>query len=120
VPAALRDGARVYEVKPDTIIVGTKRLNTGDSVSSWYVLRDDVALRGAQIVNPQQRHDDGPGATGEPVVTFEFTPEGRATWQRLTRELADRGSRSAGKRSDADANQHFAIVIDDDLLATSA
>ena len=41
------------------------------------MLRDDVALRGTQIVNPQQRHDEGPGATGEPVVTFDFTAEGK-------------------------------------------
>jgi len=117
VPASLRGRARVYEVKPDTVIVGAERLNTGDSVGSWYVLRDDVALRGTQIVNPQQRHDEGPGATGEPVVTFDFTAEGSTAWQRLTRELADRGSRSVGEQSDTNANQHFAIVVDDQLLA---
>jgi len=116
-PASLRGRARVHEVKPDTVIVGAERLNTGDSVGSWYVLRDDVALRGAQIVNPQQRHDEGPGATGEPVVTFDFTAEGSTAWQRLTRELADRGSRSVGKQSDTNANQHFAIAVDDELLA---
>jgi len=117
VPASLRDRARVYDVKPDTVIVGAERLDTGDFVGSWYVLRDDVALRSTQIVNPQQRHDEGPGATGEPVVTFDFTAEGSTAWQRLTRELADRGSRSAGKQSDTNANQHFAIVVDDKLLA---
>ena len=116
-PASLRGRARIYEVKPDTVIVGTERLNTGDSVSSWYVLRDDIALRATQILNPQQRHDEGPGATGEPVVTFDFTAEGSTAWQRLTRELADRGSRGAGKQSDTNANQHFAIAIDDELLA---
>jgi SecD/SecF fusion protein len=113
-PASLRGRARVYEVKPDTVIVGAKRLNTGDSVGSRYVLRDDIALRGAQIANPQQRHDEGPGATGEPVVMFDFTAEGRTAWQRLTRELADRGSHSAGKQSDTTANQHFAIAVDAD------
>jgi len=117
VPASLRGRARIYEVKPGTVIVGAEQLNTGDSVGSWYVLRDDIALRSTQIVNPQQRHDEGPGATGEPVVTFDFTAEGSTAWQRLTRELADRGSRSVGEQSDTNANQHFAIVVDDQLLA---
>jgi SecD/SecF fusion protein len=115
-PASLRGRARVYEVKPDTVIVGAEQLSTGESVGSWYVLRDDVALRGTQIVNPQQRHDEGPGATGEPVVTFEFTAAGATAWQRLTRQLADRGSRGAATENDTDANQHFAIVVDDELL----
>lgn len=81
VPASLRGRARVCDVKADTVIVGAERLNTGDSVGFWYVLRDDVALRATQIVNPQQRHDEGPGATGEPVVTFDFTAEGSNTYQ---------------------------------------
>ena len=120
VPGGVGDRARVYEVKPDTVIVDAVGLNTGASAGAWYVLRDDVALRGAQIVNPEQRHDEGPGATGEPVVRFEFTAAGRAPWQGLTRELADRGSRSAGQRSDGAANQHFAIVLDDMLVSVPA
>ena len=116
-PAGVRDRARVYEVKPDTVLVDAIGQNTGASAGSWYVLRDDVALRGEHIVNPRQRHDEGPGATGEPIVTFDFTAEGGAIWQRLTRELADRGSRIAAPRDGVEGNQHLAIVVDDALVS---
>ena len=119
--AAVPDGvgarARVYEVKPDTVVVDAAAHNTGAAVGASYVLRDDVALDRAQIANPQQRFDEGPGATGEPVVTYDFRPAGRAPWQELTRQLAERGRRGAGTRSAVEAGQHLAIVVDDALLS---
>ena len=121
VPAALRDAARVYEVKPGTVIVrsSTQPARLADEAREWYVLRDDVALRGSHIVDPAQRFSDGPGGTGEPVVTFDFTETGRQIWERVTRAIADRG-RAVAAMPGADAsaaNQHFAIVIDDALLS---
>ena len=71
-----RRRARVYEVKPDTVVVDAAAHNTGAAVGASYVLRDDVALDRAQIANPQQRFDEGPGATGEPVVIVRLQARG--------------------------------------------
>lgn len=117
VPDAVRDRARVHDVKPGTIVVRAEGVRSG--AGSWYVLRDDAAVEKAQIIDPQQRHAEGPGATGEPVVTFDLAPEGQASWQRMTRELADRGTRVGPTQTHgvAGAYQHFAIVIDDAIRA---
>ncbi len=120
-PAHLRDAAKVYEVKPDTVIVrtSTQPARLVDETREWFVLRDDIALRGSHLVDPAQRFSEGPGATGEPVVTFDFTETGRQIWERVTREIADRGRAVAGLPGAdvSSANQHFAIVIDDALLS---
>jgi SecD/SecF fusion protein len=122
VPKALRAKAKVYEVKPNTVIVRAEQ-TAGAKVKTdqWYVLQDDVALRGKEIKNPEQQFDQGTGGSGAPNVTFEFTDKGRKIWQNVTREIADRGSRSVGilpGQTPADANQHFAIVLDDELIST--
>lgn len=70
--------------------------------------------------NPEQNFANGPARTGEPIVTFEFTAGGLKTWQQVTRVIADRGRRSVGVvpgGSPADANQHFAIVVDDQIVS---
>ncbi|MGI8730530.1 MAG: protein translocase subunit SecD [Solirubrobacteraceae bacterium] len=123
VPAALRDTAKVYEVKPNTAIVHAEESDSGsddERSDQWFVLRDDVALQGKEIENPEQQFNQGPSGNGAPNVTFEFTDKGRETWQEVTREIAQRGSRSVGVlpgQTAADANQHFAIVLDDQLIS---
>ncbi|MBA2637294.1 MAG: protein translocase subunit SecD, partial [Solirubrobacterales bacterium] len=78
---------------------------------AWYVLDDDVALRGTDIRNPEQGTDSGPGSSGEPIVTFEFTDEGRRRWEQVTRRIAERGL------GNLNGNQHFAIVLDNELVS---
>ncbi len=122
VPKALRAKAKVYEVKPNTVIVRAEQPDTvKQKTDNWFVLQDDVALQGKEIKNPEQQFDQGTGGSGAPNVTFEFTDKGRKIWQDVTREIADRGSRSVGilpGQTPADANQHFAIVLDDELIST--
>ena len=122
VPPAERDQARVYEVKPDTVIIRAESSDDSEKKNdAWYVLKDDVALRGTEIKNPEQSFDQGAGGTGQPIVTFEFTDEGRRTWQEVTRRIAERGAESVGLlpgQDAASANQHFAIVLDDELVST--
>ncbi len=118
VPKALRAKAKVYEVKPNTVIVRAEQdAKVKEKVDAWFVLQDDIALRGTEIKNPEQQSDQN---TNAPNVTFEFTDKGRKIWQDVTREIADRGSRSVGilAPDPADANQHFAIVLDDELIST--
>ena len=120
VPRAEREKAKVYEVKPNTVIVrAEQKADAKEKTDQWYVLQDDVALRGKEIKNPEQQFDNGPGGSGAPNVTFEFTDKGRKIWQDTTRKIADRGFNSAGIiGTNENANQHFAIVLDDELIST--
>jgi SecD/SecF fusion protein len=122
VPPELRKQAKIYEVKPDTVIVRAEQPDTAKVKSdAWYVLKDDVALKGQEIKNPQQNFDRGTGGSGQPIVTFDFTKKGRQIWQDVTRRISQRGSESVGilpGQSPDTANQHFAIVLDDELVST--
>ena len=121
VPRAQRETVKVYEVKPNTVIVRAEQApDVKEKTDSWFVLEDDVALRGKEVKNPEQQFNNGTGGDGTPNVTFEFTENGRKQWQKVTREIADRGSRSVGLlpgQTAEDANQHFAIVLDDQLVS---
>jgi SecD/SecF fusion protein len=120
-PAALRKQAKVYEVKPDTVIVRAQQPDDVKTKSdAWFVLKDDVALRGQEIKNPEQATDNGASGTGEPIVTFDFTDKGRKIWQDVTRRIAERGAASTGilpGQSVQNGFQHFAIVLDDELVS---
>jgi len=84
----------------------------------WFVLQDDPALRGTDIKNPEQQFDNSPGGTNQPNVTFDFTDRGRKLWQGTTREIVQRGQASAlPGSSPQEAAQHFAIVLDDQLIS---
>jgi hypothetical protein len=112
VPAASRRVVRVYEVKPDTTIVAAER-----SRRRWYVLQDDVALRGSEIRDPRRATDP---ISGRPVVNFAFTDAGRVRFKALTQTLARRGAASSLNRVKDDPaahNQHFAVVSGAQLVA---
>ena len=119
--APLRGDEEVVEVPAGVTIVRAEQAsNTRESRdpndARWYVLRDDPALDGDEIRNPEQQFDP---TTNSPIVTFEFTDEGRERWQQVTREIAERGQRSQGLigTTPQDAAQHFAIVLDDELIS---
>jgi hypothetical protein len=106
-PADRRAAATVYEVKPDTAIVGAE-----GSLTRWYVIKDDVAISGAQIRNPRQGTDQ---ASGRQVTLFSFTEAGRALFKQLTGAIAGRGSASSLNQASDDPAlhlQHFAVVYD--------
>jgi len=81
------------------------------------VLADQPALSGLEIKNPEQNFDNGPGGTGAPNVTFEFTDKGGKAWQKTTREIAQRGQENFFGGSANNAFQHFAIVLDDEIIS---
>ncbi|MDQ5807710.1 MAG: hypothetical protein M3320_03445, partial [Actinomycetota bacterium] len=112
VPPEQAERGKVVEVKEGTVIV---RQEQADNVSeeqktdAWYVLADNVALRGDEVKEPEQALDTGPGGSNQPIVTFKFTDEGKDKWQEVTKEIAQRGSRSRLPGTDAQsAAQHFA------------
>src|SRR4051794_8144148 len=89
----------------------------GKPANSWYVMKDQTVLSGKEIKNPEQNFDNGPGEDGSPNVTFDFTGKGASVWQSFTKTLAQRGQDSAlGAAGDA-SNQHFAIVLDNELIS---
>jgi SecD/SecF fusion protein len=102
-------GEEIVTIQPGTTIV---RAETPAGVrtppDSYYVLEDDVALRGTDIRNPEQNFDQ---QTNQPIVTFRFTDEGRKRWEQVTRRIAERGL------GNISGPQHFAIVLDDELIS---
>jgi SecD/SecF fusion protein len=121
VPAAQRAKAEIVEVKPDTVVVRAD--NDGKAkLDRWFVLKDDVALQGKELKDPEQNFDSGTAGSGQPIVTFKFTDKGRKTWQEVTKRIAERGQESQGllpgTTSVDEVVQHFAIVLDNELVSS--
>jgi SecD/SecF fusion protein len=110
--------AKVVEVKPGTVVVKAEDDpgQKGDQ-DAFYVMRDQPALNGTDIKNPEQNYDQGPGGTGAPNVTFEFTDKGRKIWQDTTRSIAQRGQENNFGGDARSAFQHFAIVLDNEIIS---
>jgi SecD/SecF fusion protein len=83
----------------------------GDPSAQFFVLKDQVALRGSDITNPQQSTDPN---TRSPVVTFGFSSKGKSQLHDLTANIAHRGDLLSGLGQTL--NQHFAVALDDQLI----
>jgi SecD/SecF fusion protein len=83
----------------------------GDPSAQFFVLKDDVALRGSDITNPQQSTDPN---TGSPDVTFGFSAKGKSQFQAVTANIAHRGDLVSGLGQTL--NQHFAVALDNQLI----
>jgi SecD/SecF fusion protein len=119
---------QVWKVNPGTVVVQAESPSTSTSSDktakkgpdAYYVLRDDFALRGTDITNPEQNFDQN---TQAPNVTFDFTSSGRKKWQQTTQQIAQRGSNFVATSdgqvvSNAQQKfQHFAIVLDNQLIS---
>ena len=74
-----------------------KTLKISDPQAQFFVLKDNVALRGSDITNPQavDRHD------GQPDVQFGFNSTGNTAFQDVTGQIAHRGQQvqRSGRRS---------------------
>src|SRR4051794_38097383 len=116
-----RAKAEVLSVPANVLVVRDQK---GDPVNGkqppppdrWWVIQDHPALGGTDIKNPEQNFDQQGG--GGPIVTFDFTGKGRKAFQDITRRIAQRGNDNAlpGANPIA-ASQHFAIVLDDELVS---
>ena len=80
---------------------------------------DNPVLGGADIKNPEQNFEDG---SSGPIVTMEFSDEGRRAFAQTTREIAQRGADNAaingGLQDPIGASHHFAIRLDNELIST--
>ncbi|WP_445150601.1 protein translocase subunit SecD [Baekduia sp. Peel2402] len=82
---------------------------------AYFILKDDPGLLGRDIKDPEQNTDQ---QTSQPTVTFNFTDEGKKKWQKVTREISQRGQAAIlpGQPATNFAN-HFAIVLDNKLIS---
>jgi SecD/SecF fusion protein len=88
-----------------------KQVPLSNPNAQFYVLKDDVALRGSDITNPQQSSDPN---SGEPNVTFGFSSHGKTAFQDVTAAIARRGALVSGLGQSLD--QHFAVALDNQLI----
>jgi SecD/SecF fusion protein len=112
-----RANAEVLRV-PEGILVVRDQKPEADSPDPdrFWIVEDNPALSGTDIRNPEQTFNQQGG--NEPIVQFDFTDRGRAAFQRITREIAQRGQDNALPGSDpTQASQHFAIVLDNELVS---
>jgi SecD/SecF fusion protein len=111
---------KAVRVNPGTILVQAhpeefnSKINN-PSPNSFYVINDDPVLSGSEIRNPQQGFQENGG--GQPDVNFEFSSSGRKTFEKVTRQISERG-RNAQLPGVIKANalQHFAIVLDEQVI----
>jgi SecD/SecF fusion protein len=116
---------KAVRVNPGTVLVRARAVEsatgkvTQKSPNSWFVIKDNPVLTGADVKNPTQSFDEGAGGTGAPNVTFGFTGHGQSVFQRVTKEIAHRGQEAqlpgVGKEA---AQQHFAVVLDEQVITT--
>jgi SecD/SecF fusion protein len=111
---------KAVRVNPGTVLVQARPVEsaagkvTQASPNSWYVLNDDPVLEGKDITNPQESSES---ESGTPDVTFGFDSHGKGIFQRVTKEIAERGrERQLPGVSKEEALQHFAIVLDGQVI----
>lgn len=115
---------RAVRVPPGTVLVQALPVSSANgrvvnaSPNSWYVLNDDPTLSGADIRDPQQGFEEALGGQGQPIIHFGFTTLGKHLFERMTKEIAARGKAAQlpGVSKEA-AEQHFAVVLDGQLLS---
>jgi hypothetical protein len=115
-PGVTASEGQVLVVAQGTVVVQAAQANAAarvpfaSPVAQFFVLRDDVALTGAETTHPRASTYQG----GLPDVTFGFTPAGRSAFERITKAIAHRGVNvSVGGVT---LDQHFAVVLDHQLL----
>jgi SecD/SecF fusion protein len=81
--------------------------------AQFYVLKDNAALGGSDITNPQSSTDQ----SGNPDVTFGFSGKGQSAFQNVTAAIAHRASVASPLGTANQQNQHFAIALDNQLVS---
>ncbi|MEA2439481.1 MAG: SecD/SecF fusion protein [Thermoleophilaceae bacterium] len=109
-------GSLVIKVPRGIVVVKDEQRGKSKQTLGYWILEDDSELSGSDIKDPKQTFDP---QTNEPVVAFDFTDKGRATFARATKREADRGAqilRPPG--SDIrDTFQKFAITLDNQVVS---
>jgi SecD/SecF fusion protein len=110
----------VIEVPAGTIVVSEFPLDPEGQVEEevapgWFALKDNPALSGSEITEPEVKNEQGSGIS----VTFNFTGSGKDAFQEVTRQIAQRGQASAigpvGAEEASALSGHFAIILDNEV-----
>jgi SecD/SecF fusion protein len=109
-------GLHMYTIRRGWVILQAvpssfgKELAWANPNAQYFVLKDDVALFGNDITNPQQSTDQ----SGQPDVSFGFTSRGQTAFQNVTATIARRGDLASTLGQTLD--QHFAVALDTQLI----
>jgi SecD/SecF fusion protein len=110
-------GARILKVPRGIVVIEADRAeNQPDDVHNYFVIEDDSELSGADIKNPEQATDQN---TNEPIVTMEFSDDGREAFAAVTKRIAERGAELiVPPGTDREQTlQRFAITLDDKVVS---
>jgi SecD/SecF fusion protein len=109
--------ARIFEVPEGVVVVREEQPDPASPAPDlWWVMQDEPILNGTDIKNPEQNFDQQGG--NQPIVTMEFTSDGRRSFERTTRAIAQRGADNQQFGGDVVSNSHhFAIRLDDELIS---
>ncbi len=111
-------GYEILKVPEGTVVLRAERPeNLADDApfERYFVVRDNPEVRGTDLKDPRQEADP---TTNEPIVTFQFTDEGRKNFQEVTRRLAQRGqTRQVPGQPAENSLQTFAIVLDREVVS---
>jgi SecD/SecF fusion protein len=91
--------------------------NQPPQVKRFTVLEDDSELSGDDIRNPESGTHPN---TGEPLVSMEFSDEGREAFARVTKRIAERGFNLSTLNPGTpreQVEQRFAITLDDQIVS---
>ncbi len=115
-PGVTKAEGQLVTVPQGTVVLqaanpsSSTQIKPNSANAEFFVLKDDVALTGDDITNPQPSTD----SSGQPDVTFGFNGKGQSAFQRVTGQIAHRGANvSLGGSS---LNQHFAVALDNQLI----
>jgi SecD/SecF fusion protein len=114
--------AQVLAVPQGTVVLQAANPSASDQIKAtsptaqFYVLKDNVALTGSDITNPQESTD----SSGSPDVTFGFNSFGSTQFQKVTATIAHRGLADSPAGSSNAQDQHFAIALDTQLVSVPA
>ncbi len=112
-----REG-EVIAVPAGTVVVSEMPQEAGGvpiegAEPGWYALKDEPALTGTEITDPEVRND------ADLAVVFEFTGSGRENFREVTRRIAQRGRKQAvglvGEEEAEAVSGHFAVVLDNEV-----
>jgi SecD/SecF fusion protein len=106
------------EEAPDDPATEADESETG--LRGWFLLRDRPEVTGDDIRDPKQDFDN----LQQPVVTFNFTDEGREAFAEVTERIAQRGAERAGAQiaqisveDAANLSDSFAVVLDGEVVS---
>jgi SecD/SecF fusion protein len=111
----------VVEIPAGTVLVAEYPTDESGQLDEtaqpgWFVLKDEPALSGNDITNPEAKTNP---QNGEPNVTFEFTGGGQDAFHEVTRQIAQRGQAQAIGPVTAEQagalSGHFAVVLDNEV-----